>query len=380
MLPYASIGKINLIPALGLARNMSQEIDRKASGCLSCPYYVAMLRGESGQNQCTSCEKKKAKYQNEKARYGYKPPLTKAELFVFLDLHFCSPSAAGVVADVSAARLAKKCMIAVKTAYQALQGLESKTYIHLNTDTRGSYTILIEGYDKYFLPAKEGGRGYVTLTQEIFQQLLSVRDDINAVRYAIRAYIGIDMDSSQSPSRELIHGETVRQALSYLPKYIRPCHLKKIVTEALPAMLSLVGDFGKSLVIRLDPKFFGKTVKQEIVGREEDFFKEHLEGILDTLHMKEDGAISIREMSETELLAHTSLVRLKGAMKNSFLKPEDLIKADHTSLLSLAQISLEYGRDRVLDALKTVWTEWKPGGADQSAYIRTILSSKPATV
>ena len=379
MLPYASIGKINLIPALGLARNMSSEIDRKASGCLSCPYYAAMLRGKSGQNQCATCEKKKTKYQNEKARYGYKPPLTKAELFVFLDLHFCSPSATGVVADVSAAHLAEECKIAVKTAYEALHGLESKTYIHLNTDTRGSYTILVEGYDKYFLPAKEGGRGYVTLTQEIFRQLLSVKDDINAVRYAIRAYIGIDMDASRNPSCELTHGETVRQALSYLPGYFRPCHLKKLLTESLPTMLSMVGEFGKSLVIRLDPKFYGKTVKQDIVGREEDFFGEYLERILDTLHMKENGIISIRDMSETELLAHTSLVRMKGAMKNSFLKPEDLIKADHTSLLSLAQVSLEYGRDRVLDALKKVWADWRPGGADQAAYIRTILSSEPAT-
>ena len=84
-------------------------------------------------------------------------------------------------------------------------------------------------------------------------------------------------------------------------------------------------------------------------------------------------------MNDLEIAAHTSMARLRAASNNNWIQPEDLIKTDHASLISLVQISLEYGKERVLEALKQVWRDWKPGGPDQAACIRTILSEQPAT-
>ena len=378
MLPYASIGKVNIIPALGLARNTS-EIDRKSSGCSSCPVYAAIIRGEAAEEKCASCKTKKTLYQNEKARYRYKDPLTKSELFVFLALHLYGPSATGVVADVSAIQLAEECQIAPKTAYEALDGLVSKGYLHLNRDIRGAYVALIADYESYFLPANKGGRGYSVVTKDIFDQLLSVKGNINAVRYAIRTYLNIELDAIKNLTHDLEHSESIKQALSYFPSYFRPFHLKQIVTSCLPSMLSLARDFGQSIVLRLDPAFYGKSAKQDLLDRQEEEFRRQFEGILLTLHRKDKDLVSILEMNDLEIAAHTSMARLRAASNNNWIQPEDLIKTDHASLISLVQISLEYGKERVLEALKQVWRDWKPGGPDQAACIRTILSEQPAT-
>ncbi len=370
---YGNIGKINIIPALGLARNMSTEIDRKASGCLSCPYYASIIRGEKSADHCALCAKKKNLYQNEKARYGYKESLTKAELFVFIALHLYGPSSEGIITDVSAVRLAEECQISPKTAYDVLNGLAIKGYIYLNTDIRGSYTILIRNYDQYFASAKKGGRGYIVITRAFFNQLLSVKRNINAVRYTLRAYINIDMDAKGNYTHELVHTETMKQALSYLPKYMRPCDLHKIIAKTLPSMLSLVKDIGKNIILRLDPEYYGPALKQHILEEEADVFRTQLEETLDFLNRKEAGIISLADMPETAQAAHVSLVHLKAKLKKPFLKPEDLVLTDQKSLLSLAQIALEYGRRRVWEALKQTWHDWRPGKADQASYIRTIL-------
>lgn len=378
MLPYASIGKVNIIPALGLARNIS-EVDRKTSGCLSCPVYAAMLRGEAVEEKCAACKTKRTLYQNETTRYRYKDPLTKAELFVFLVLHLYGPSSTGVVTDVSAVRLAEECKIAPKTAYEALNGLIAKGYLHLNKDIRGAYTALISDYESYFLPANKGGRGYSVLTKEIFDQLLTIKGSINALRYTLRSYLNIELDAAKHFDHDLVHSESLKQALSYLPGYFRPYNLRRILKEELPSMLSLVKGFGKTIVLRLDPAFFGKNAKQGLLDRQEEEFRKQLEGILLTLNRKERDLVSISEMSDLELTAHASLARLRASAKGKPIRPDDLIKTDHASLISLVQISLEYGKERVLKALKQVWRDWKPGGPDQAACIRTILSEQPAT-
>ena len=376
MHPYGSIGKINLIPAIGLASNLSSEIDRKSSGCLSCPFYASIIREEkSAADQCATCQKKKIAYQNEKSRYGgVKPSLTKAELLVFMALHMYNPSSTGIVADISVANLATDCHIAQKTSYEVLDNLVSKGYICLDTSTRGSYTALIKDYDKYFVPANKGGRGYVVITKEAFEQFAST-GSVNALRFAVRSYINIDMTSKNTPEHNLTHSESIRQALSYLPNYLRPCHLRKIVLEHLPRMFKPVRDISHSIVISLDPAYYGPTVKQNLIGEETDLFRTQLEGVLESIHRHEKGLISTLHLSNLARSAQVALVHLRADTSNLLLQPETLIQTDSNSLLSLAQIAMEYGHDRVLQALIRVWSEWRPGGKDQASYIRTILAS-----
>ena len=377
MYPFGSIGKINLIPAIGLASNLSSEIDRKASGCLSCSFYASALKGEKSPDQCATCEKKKTAYQNEKSRYGFKPSLTKAELLVFMSLHLYNPSPTGIVADVSVANnLAVDCHIAQKTAYEALDNLVSKGYICLDTSTRGAYTVLIQDYEKYFVPAKKGGRGYVIFTREIFDQFVSMNGTINALRYAVRSYINIDMDSKNTPEHSLTHSETIRQALSYLPGYLRPCHIRKIVQEYLPDMFKPVKDIVRNIVINLDPAYYGPNIKNNLIEEEIDVFKTQLEEVVESLHSHQKGLVSTLHLSDLAKAAQIGLVHLRADTDNPHLQPESIVKTDGSSLLSLAQISLEYSRDRVIQALKRVWQEWRPGDKDQASYIRTILSTQ----
>lgn len=374
MYPFGSIGKTNLVPAIGLSVNRSSEIDRKASGCFSCPHYAAMLKGKGSSDHCSSCDKKRRTYQNEKSRYGHKEALTKSELFVFIDLHLYSPSSTGVVSNVSAKDIASDCHIAIKTAYVSLNSLESKGYICIDKSIRGSYTLILTDYEKYFAPAGRGGRGYVIFTREFFNQLLSIRDGINAIRYAIRSYINIDLDAKTNPSHALIHSESVQQALSYLPRYLRPCHIRNFISTSLSTMFSPLKTFGQEIVLRLDPSYYGPTVKENMIGEECNEFRVQLEDVIDALHKHEKGFVSVFHLSDLARSAHVALVRLRANTGNSLLTPETLIKTDSDFLLSMAQISVEYGHDRVLQSLKQVWMDWKPGSKDQASYLRTILT------
>ena len=376
MCPFGNIGKINLIPAIGLASNLSSEIDRKASGCFSCPFYASLLKGETGTtDQCATCNKKKNIYQNEKSRYTFKPLLTKSELLIFMALHLYNPSSTGIVINISVLDLARDCHITLKTVYEGLRSLTSKGYIFLDKSKRGAFTILINDYDKYYLPANKGGRGYIVITRDVLEQFVSIKGSVNALRYAIRSYINIDMTSKNMPEHSLTHTETIRQALSYLPSYLRPCHIKKIIMECLPCMFQSANELFQSITISLDPVYYGPTVKNSLIEEEMDEIRIQLEEVLDLLHKHETGQVSIFHFPDLAKSAHFSLVHLRLDTKDPLLKPEFLIKTDNNSILSLAQISLQYGRNRVLQTLKQVWQEWKPGSKDQMAYLRTILST-----
>ena len=68
-------------------------------------------------------------------------------------------------------------------------------------------------------------------------------------------------------------------------------------------------------------------------------------------------------MTEHASTAHVSLVHLKAETKNLLLKPEDIVKTDPKSLLSLAQIAVDAGREEESrEAMKQVWDDWRLAG------------------
>lgn len=123
---YASIGKAVLIRMVGLQENYKddQKLDRKKSGCFSCPHFGDSLKDHNCA-ACTACQKKVffSPYINEQNRFGYQAPQSLCAMKLFLYLHFCSVTKSGAIEDISISSLAKRLNISQRNIHYCLKKL-----------------------------------------------------------------------------------------------------------------------------------------------------------------------------------------------------------------------------------------------------------------
>lgn len=288
---YASIGKLALKNAIGLQKNRKEieyrtvsKLDEKASGCFECPFYsqTQIFKDHPHSNEyfsarqaCANCThrvykdivEEHVKYINEKNRYaakiGYSETLKANGLKLFLVLHMLHPNRFGHIFDLSIRELREILGCDRKTIVSNLEKLKEYGYIeYVTTAKRGHINVIIKGYEDYFKPAREGGRGYMVFSLELVNALLEIKD-LTTLRLFLHQLIDTD---NHSETTQRVFRRTYQELLNCLPNCYKPFHIRKGLSGNMdnPIYQLNIGD-ADAVTFRLNPDYNAKKVKEQLI-------------------------------------------------------------------------------------------------------------------
>lgn len=234
MTKTASIGTASLVNALKNQNNyyrfkIIRKVEPLSSGCYSCPNY------NINTEVCNNCpsrifesvQSQEKEYVNEKNKYGNKPSLKIKALELFLYLHFLSPDQKGLVfLDTDSAATTIGCT--KRTIRNNLNLLQKYEYIVCGKGIYpGSFQIFIKDYEKNFLPATQGGRGYIHMTDDFFSHIIKSKN-INELRLMLRSYLGSVLEKDKGTVK-IKRPKTYQEIKHFLPGYCTNKSIRKIL-------------------------------------------------------------------------------------------------------------------------------------------------------
>lgn len=313
---YASIGKKVLKNAIGLQHNRKetiyvpiQKLDEKESGCFSCKQYFLKQSLQKNPDSplyltaCSACEscpnrvnyntyEEKTVYINEKNRYGmnrgYNITLKSNGLKLFILLHMFHPDRYGIIQNLNISDLQELLYCDRKTITTNLDKLKQYGYIEYVRPQRGYITVVLTDYESYFSPAKEGGRGYMTLSKELVMELIRIKD-LNCLRLFLHQLIDSD---SYSHTQKSTFTKSYRELAGYLPGYYKPNHVRKGLTKGLDSPIFRLDIQDASVSFRLNDAFDAKKIKDDIINTSRKEYTEYIEFLNDSFDQINSGQAS----------------------------------------------------------------------------------------
>ena len=289
MKSFASIGKLLLKRAVGLQRNFKEieyeiisKLDEQASGCFACPNHSlkAVFAKEPKSKQyrkaCEFCENctmrvykeesvEKVNYVNEKNRYAGEPghyihTLKTNAIKLLLVLHMMNPNRWGHIMELPINKLKTVLNCDRKTVCANLRKLREYGYIEF-VNHRGNLNVVLEGYENYFKPAKEGGRGFLTLSNALVEELLLIKD-LTTLRIFLQQLAEVDQKYQMESNRVV---KSYAELLRGLPEYCKPNHVKKHLEENVNNRIFEL-EVKEKVTFRLNQKYNAKKVKTELIN------------------------------------------------------------------------------------------------------------------
>lgn len=248
---FARIGKGVLTKAIGLQKNHKEiiidgpdKINEIESGCLSCPYYQEKLYKQAlglpdADMPCKECchvvfeHSYTIKYINDKNRYGYQPTLKSNAIKLLLLYHFLQPDPLGLIKNINIKELADILGCTAMTIRNCNEVLVEYGYCYIsNTGWEdNSINVWLVEYKDYHKTAKEGGRGYLTMSSDMFKDILSI-SGLNPLRLTLKGLLEVDNQSCVTPNTQI---KTSYKKLRYfLPSYCNRNVIQKALEQDNP--------------------------------------------------------------------------------------------------------------------------------------------------
>ena len=357
---FANIGKAVLVQSLGLQKNYIEitsgcveVINYDTPACDDCKY-CSLIKSFSPDseaynvavNVCKNCPDKqlitkpvtKKVYHNEKNRYGYRPRLKSNAIKLLLVLHFYHPDRFGIIKDLNIDDLSVFIRCDIKTIKNNLNTLMQYGYISYCKTSARTVNLLITDYDKYYLSAQQGGRGFFVMSKELLMKILNI-DNILSLRLQLRQLLEIDNLNAKGPFTAV--SKTFKELKLSLPEYFKPCNIKNAICN------------DNSI---FDISFKEKSVRFEI----KDCFncrQQKLECLDQYMSMFHNF---VSEFNETVAYVNTNnSVSHKYAAffddEHSFYR---LLKIRDFEYEDLAQLALQYSFDCVILALSQIYKSY----------------------
>ncbi len=345
---FASIGKSVLIHAIGIQDNykISHELDRKASGCFSCPNLKASLKQPTCA-KCSACPNRKFKddaYVNEKNRYGYQPSLSMCSIKLFTYLHFFV-TGSGVIEDLQIREAAEKLHMSSRSIHNSLKYLQQNDYIVYQKNYPGSYFVVLNQFEDYFKKANEGGRGYLIFSRDFFHDVIAKATTVNELRLSIRMYLNIDEKKYYpiQPYSYLTDSRKITDICRYFPHYVKPVHVRDMIRK-ISSVFTVRQDEG-AVIYSLNQNYFGELQKNSYKDDCKVLLEEQLSSWNQVLETFFDRKSSITALPD-HLVHHVVTAKVQNSKIHFHLSDKDME--------DLLQLSVQYGYERMLIHLQTV--------------------------
>ena len=361
---FTNIGKAAIIQSLGIQKNYTEviestvsSIDYNNTACSSCKCkaIVSTFPKDSGayNEACAACEKcthRKMKrenvykkiYHNEKNRYGYRPMLKGFSIKLFWLLHFYHPDNNGIVHEIDAGELAAVLGCNIRTVWNNLKVLEEYTYISYSKNEYGFINVILNDYEKYYLPAAQGGRGFLVVSKELMQKLIKVKSLVT-LRICIRELL--ELDSPELKGQAGVNYKHIRDIRNTLPAYCKPSVIKSKLAGCPDIFTTSIS---KNVVkFEINPLFIPKTQKKLAYEKYTEDFKNFLWDFnRNVAHVNAGGSCLVKVKQFFDLSYNVSY-------KPVCLKPVELS--------DLANLALHYSYNLVIDALSAVYKKYIMG-------------------
>ena len=338
----ASIGFGVLLNSIRLEANHIEyrsvdTFDPVATGCDHCSI---------DRIHCKDCLLKRFKtttekvYINEKARYGKRQFVSKFGVLALLWLHFRNPDEKGVIDKVDVLDLCHDIGCTRRTAVNVLKDLADYGYIAITKlDVPGYYRVHLCDYTSYFKPASEGGRGYMTISHEMFLKLTELKD-INSLRLTIR---GILTASEQKRKTGFVEEKSLKEMHYELPAYVTNKKIREILSSDVFTSMFEVYDKKYTISFKLKNDYMQHGMRDKLIS-----------------DCKESVLRCVKELA-------------KQAPKQ---KP---FRLDDYQLKCISEIGVKFPAGYVVDAVKSVFQTYHMNDIaiqDIGALVRTIVKQR----
>lgn len=361
LLNYRPIGKAALHRIAGLRKNKIEMVSETPECCKDCPAQIekqtwALFPGseeyQSAVRKCEACPnysrcrmadlKKTPLYLNEKNKYGRGTDngmrLKYTAIILWITYHMLCSDKDGMIQNLSIQELAAQIGCSPKAIrYNNDLLRENRLIDTVPGDYPGMIHVRIVDYRSYFLDAGQGGRGFYTMTQDVYRKLLGLKGT-NQLRIMLKVILDADNRFSNT---DIVQG--YRDIHSYLPEYCKRNVIKRAVSS-ISATICDISTTSHYVRFRLDAKYNTKSIKKRAVESNLCLLK------------KDVGQIcaDIKEAISTHL---------PPSFKNAFfyerqkdnrdpLVPLTLTESDYGDL---ASISLSYTPEMVIGALSEIY-------------------------
>lgn len=366
---FARLSKSSLIQLIGVTPNhyyfedviMTSKVQILSEQCVMCPNYALSCQIGDCEHFCTKCKncphyqyenihstEKKKIYKSEKKKYGVKSSLGFASIKVWIALHFCKPDLMGLV-TTSVRDLEDITGLERRRIRRALKNLQKHDYIVYSAAQKSYnqlFMVMITGYEKMHLSAKEGGTGYVTFSSENLSGLRAIQK-VNELRTYLRVYLSCDDTAVKKKdvikSTAKISKETIKK---WLPDYLTFANIDALINK-------MRGFFKVSSPSESQERFFDFSLCPETNGRlvYSCRLQESIEDISEFFNeINKLVTYEHDELTRNEDILHMQQIGiLKGTRKN--WENKTVLVPDDQSLIDLARLSIEYGFLAVKNAI-----------------------------
>lgn len=170
--------------------------------------------------------------------------LSRLSILLLVSLHFCSSiDSNGIIKNVDLNEIAEKLNCSVRAVLISAQSLVKYGFIYLAKISTCKYSIKIVSYTSYHLTAIEGGMGYLNVTGDMLNNLISIKD-VNCVRSTITLILDQDegklkekrkqkkLDNVKPAVSVNVQGKiTIKDFKQRLPKHISNIKLSKVINQ-----------------------------------------------------------------------------------------------------------------------------------------------------
>lgn len=348
---YAKINRKMLLQALGYQKAPTykyRQLDVKQSGCLSCP----------NKNYCENCSAKV--YTNEvdfvydRHQLGSQDTLKSIALKLYILFHFFNTiivdeiNGIGLIKNISKKYLAKMIGCNVKSIDNNLERLAAYGYIsYSNAYSKAFCNIAILNYTNMFKPKKEGGYGYLDITNTILTKILAI-DNLNDIRGLMQLLDETLSNEYTSYTKSAQTVVTFSRKKYNLPIYIRPGILQKAFLKFcdLFDFVELNEDYRGFIVCLKESSNPRRQKKAEEIENEKEI-NNHIGGIIDALSYAEaDPAMAEIKLKKLGIQSSRPVPEMVTPLNTVFKK----------DISDMVQMSIQYGLTLVLEAFNSAYT------------------------
>ena len=297
----ANIGKGVLYQLIGIQENSKKTVLEvnglsKDSPCSKCPWMKAAManpNADAGREllntRCTCCDSRcfdtediclHTEYTYE-SHYGTRPRLNRNAVLLFMLLHLQAVDASGFISGISVTSLAETLHVHERSIKNNLEKLKVSGYIHYDMGQANTVNIILLDYKTYYATAREGGSGFIKISDGMVNELSSITSII-FFRILVRQYLESDKtDETTKTYKELLHS---------LPRYCR----RSIINSKIEENQGIFNIFRNpnSLTFKLSPEY-------NVKASQEKQYQENMEHYTKLLKKLDDFVLSTSKITST---------------------------------------------------------------------------------
>lgn len=332
----------------------SDEYRKEYAKCLGCPSgsylrtaHIERAKKEHGIGTDSPQDAETKTYINEKNRYGYAKRLKRQGILLYLLYHMASPDEFGIVSDIAIKDIARELGCSEKAVRYNNRLLEEYGYIKTSPSIiPGAVHVLLPEYPSYFRKANEGGRGFITLSKDLFHSLKEIRST-NQLRIMLKVMLVTDGKNELHTSFQQSYADLRR----FLPGYCKRNVIKKALSGS-PSPLMGISLETYTVRFQLNPDHNAKKIKERLRIYNEGVIRREVSAISSTIRT------ALSQKTIPVFSDHFFAKMQREDAPDAYRE----LKISDQEIKNMAQLSLEYSTDLVLHALSRIYRSFVCSG------------------